>query len=1070
MMNRIVDLSIQHRFLVVLFALLLIGVGLYSAVHLPIDAVPDISQKQVIINTPAPALGPEEVERQITTPIEVALSGLPHLQEMRSVSQFGLSQVTAVFDDATDIYFARQIVKERLDEAKEQLPPGVEAPMLAPIATGLGEIYYVFVEGEGHSLMDRRTLLDWQVKPRLRTVPGIIEVNSFGGHVKQYQVLADPEALRAYGLTLSDLREALEKNNRNAGGAWIPKENEQQIVQGIGLVQSLDDIRSIVLKAAGGAPVLVRDVADVQFGPALRQGTITKDGKGEAVAAIAVMLMGENSRTVTQRVKERVAEIQKEMPPGIRLVGFMDRTTLVDHTLHTAGENLWHGGVLVILVLFLFLLQLRAGLIVSSIIPLSMLAAIIGMRYFGVSANLMSLGAIDFGLIVDAAVIIVENSVRRLAETRKALGRALTQEERLGTIRSATVEVRSASQFGEMIIIAAYIPVLSLIGVEGRMFRPMAFTVIFALVGALVLSLTLIPALCAFFLKEGSDRENPIVEWLQHRYLPLLRKAIRLRFATVGGALVLFVFAASLFPRLGSEFIPKLDEGAICINPGYLPGISVDTAIQRATLAERVLLAKFPNEVVTAATRIGRPDIATDPMLLSQHDIFLPLKPRSEWRAAKTKAELIQKMEIALAGIPGMKVSFTQPIEMRMTEMSEGVGIRSEVGAKVFGPNMALLQEKAAQVADVLRGIEGGRDVSVEATAGLPVLQIRVRRGEIARYGLNVSDVQEVIETAIGGERVGQVMDGSRRFDLVLRFAAPYRKDAEAVSRLLVTGAGGQRVPLAQLADIESIEGPIQIGRESGERRVVVQANVRGRDLGSFVEEAKREVERRVPMPAGYHVEWGGQYEHLKEGEARLLVVVPVTFFIIFLLLYVTYGRVFDALRVFTGIPFAISGGILALWLRGMPFSISAGVGFIALSGVAVLADMVMVQYIRHNLERGLPLQEAVEDAAVTRLRPVLMTALVAAIGFLPMALSTGTGAEVQKPLATVVIGGILTSTTLTLLVLPALYTLIQGKRTQARLTPGATVMTDGAPTPPGSNGAGRPQVGATDPMKESRT
>ena len=1028
-MNRIVDFSIHHRYLVVMAALLLIVGGVFAAVTLPIDAVPDVSENQVVINTSAPALGPAEIERQVTAPIEMMLAGLPHVQEMRSISQFGLSQVTIVFDDSVNIYFARQIVHERIADVREQLPPGANPPELAPVSTGLGEIYYVFVEGDDHSLMERRTILDWQVKPRLRTIPGVIEVNSYGGRVKQYQVLADPEKLRAHELTLADVRDSLERNNRNAGGAYIPKENEQQIVQGIGVVGSLDDIRNIVLRAKRGAPVLVRDIATVEFGPATRQGTITKDGKGEAVAAIAIMLMGENSRTVTQRVKERVAEIQREMPPGIRLVGFMDRTTLVNDTLHTAGINLLEGGALVILVLFLFLLQLRAGLIVSSIIPLSMLVAIIGMNYFGVSANLMSLGAIDFGLIVDAGVIIVENCVRRLGEARKRLGRSLTNDERLGTIRDGTIEVRRASQFGEMIIIAAYIPVLTLVGVEGRMFRPMALTVIFALIGALLLSLTLIPALCALFLRDNTDRENPVVDRLQRAYLPLLRQAIRFRYATISTAIVLFVACASLFPRLGSEFIPKLDEGAITVNPGYLPGISVDTAIQRATLAEQVLLRKFPNEIEGAATRIGRPDIATDPMLLSQHDIFLPLKPMREWQAARTKAELVRKMEAEITKIPGMKVSFTQPIEMRMSEMSEGIGIRSEVGVKVAGPDMTVLQQKAAQVAGVMRGIPGGADVGVEATLGLPVLQIHIRRDQIARYGIEVADVQDIIETAIGGQVVGKVIEENRRFDLLLRFDAPYRQDAEAIARILVSGPGGIRVPLAQLADIKSIEGPIQIGRESGERRVVVQANVRGRDLGSFVEEAKEKVARQVKLPPGYRIDWGGQYEHLQEGQARLLLVVPITFFVIFLLLYITYGRVSDALRVFTGIPFAVSGGILALYLRDMPFSISAGVGFIALSGVAVLADMVMVQYIRSNLDRGMPLIEAIEDAAVTRLRPVLMTAMVAAIGFLPMALSTGRGAEVQKPLATVVIGGVITSTTLTLFVLPALYTLVAGRR-----------------------------------------
>jgi cobalt-zinc-cadmium resistance protein CzcA len=1029
MLNRIIDWSIHNRAFIVIAWLGIALVGIYAALTLPIDAVPDISGKQVVVNTSAPALGPEEVELQITQPLETTLSGIPSSAGMRSISQFGLSQITVVFEDATDIYWARQQVSERLAEAKENLPSGVDPPSLAPISTGLGEIYYVFVESDRHNLMEKRSILDWQVRPRLRTIPGIIEVNSFGGHVKQYQVLADPIRLRSYGLTLTDLQEALEKNNHNAGGAYIPKEDEQQVVQGIGLVGSLDDIRNIVLTAKNGVPVLIGDVAKVEFGHAIRQGTITKDGKGEAVAAIAVMLMGENTRAVTERVKERIAQIEKEMPKGVRLVGFLDRTTLVKDTLNTAGKNLLEGGILVILILFLFLLQFRAGLIVSSAIPLAMLVAIIGMRYFGVSANLMSLGAIDFGLIVDAAVIIVENCVRRLALQRHELGRELTEPERLKAIGNGTVEVRQASQFGELIIIAAYLPVLSLVGVEGKMFRPMALTVIFALVGALAMSATLVPALCGYFLKVREDRENPVVRWLQRMYLPAVRWAIRYRGPVVAGAAVFFIATALLFPRLGSEFLPKLDEGAISINPGYLPGISVETAIERATLAEKVLLSKFPSEIESAATRIGRPDIATDPMLLSQHDIFMPLKPMSQWKEARTKPELIEKMMAALGDIPGMKVSFTQPIEMRMTEMSEGVGIRSEVGAKVFGPEMAILQQKAIEVANVMRETPGGQDVSVEATGGLPVLQIRMRRGELARYGINVQDVQHLIETAVGGSKAGEVVEGAARYDILVRFDEPYRSSPDAIRRLPVFGPNGQQVPLGLIADIESIEGPVQLSREDNQRRIVVQANVRGRDLGGYVREAQERVESMVSLPPGYRVEWGGQYEHLQSATSRLMLVVPITFGIILLLLFITYRRFFDALRVFTGIPFAISGGILALYVRGMPFSISAGVGFIALSGIAVLADMVMVQTIRNNLDRGLPLIEAVEDAAITRLRPVLMTAMVAAIGFLPMAISTGRGAEVQKPLATVVIGGIITSTTLTLLVLPALYTLVSRRK-----------------------------------------
>lgn len=1025
MLNRLIEGSIEHRFFVVLATLILVAVGLYCGWTLPIDAVPDITTNQVVVNMAAPALAPEEIERQVTRPLEISLSGLPGSTEMRSISQFGLSQVTVVFDDASDIYRARQLVGERLAVMSEQLPPGARPPELAPIATGLGEIYYVFIESDTLPLVDRRAILDWQVRPRLRTVPGVIEVNSFGGTVKQYQVLANPERLRAYNLSLNELRQALADNNRNAGGAYIAKQNEQQLVQGIGVVGSLEDIRNIVLTAKNGVPVLVSDVAEVRFGQAMRQGSITKDGRGETVAAIAVMLLGENSREVTRRVKERVAELQKEMPAGVRLVGFLDRTRLVDQTLHTAAQNLVEGGLLVIAVLFAFLLQLRAGLIVSSIIPLAMLFAIVGMRYFHLSANLMSLGAVDFGLIVDAAVIIVENCVRRLSEQRVRLGRALTEAERLETIRSGTVEVRQASQFGELIIIAAYLPVLSLVGVEGKMFRPMGFTVVLALSAAMVLSATLIPALCAYFLEDQVEKENRLVSWLQARYLPLLRWAVQKRAGVVSAAVGLVLASLLLFPWLGAEFLPKLDEGAICINPGYLPGISVESAIQRATLVEKVLMERFPDEIKTTATRIGRPDIATDPMLLSQHDIFLPLTPRSQWKKASTKAELIEKIEEALGDIPGMKYSFTQPIEMRMNELSEGTGIRGEIGVKIYGPKVETLRSKAAEVASVMRTTRGGADVSVESTSGLPVLQLRIRRGDLARHGINVADVQEVIETAIGGSTVGRVYEGEKVFDLFLRYQEAYRDRVEVIGDILVQGKAGQRVPLAQLVDIESVEGPVQISRENGEHRVVVQGNVRGRDLGGYVEEVQARVEAEVKMPAGYHLSWGGQYEHLRSGRARLAIVVPVTFAIIFTLLYITYRNWFDALRVFTGIPFAVSGGIVALWLRGIPFSMSAGVGFIALSGIAVLADMVMVQTIRNNLAAGMELQPAIEDAGLSRLRAVLMTASVAAIGFLPMALSTGTGAEVQRPLATVIIGGLFSSTSLTLLVLPALYRLV---------------------------------------------
>lgn len=1021
MINAIIRFSIRNRFFILIFTFLLIGAGVWSALHLPIDAVPDVTNKQVQINTVAPALAPAEVERQITFPLEVVLAGMPRLKEVRSISQFGLSQVTVIFEDDVDIYFARQLVLERLQAAKGQLPPNISPPEMGPVSTGLGEIYYVVVEGP-QSLMERRTLLDWVVKPQLRTVPGIIEVNSFGGTEKQFQVLVDPQKLIAHRVTLRHVQEALAENNQNAGGAYLQRGDEQQLVRGVGVIRDLEDIRNIVVGAESGTPIFVKDVAEVTTGAAIRQGAVTMNGEGEAVTGITMLLLGENGRTVVQRVKDRVAQIQKTLPAGTKLTGFMDRSELIHRTLQTAVRNLVEGGALVILVLFLFLLQLRAGLIVSSAIPLSMLFAIIGMKYYGVSANLMSLGAIDFGLIVDAAVIIVENCVRRLSERRKALGRDLTEPERLDTIYEATVEVRQASQYGEMIIIAAYIPILSLVGIEGKMFKPMGLTVILALVGALILSMTLIPALCAFFLRVRRERENPVVERLTHAYEPALRWAMGHRYATVGGALLFFVFCASLFPRLGSEFIPDLDEGAMAIQLGYPPSMSLEKAIERAGVLERTLKEEFPDEVDQVLTRIGRAEVATDPMLVSQHDVLVSLKPRSGWTKARNREELVAAVSRAVEQVPGMGASFTQPIKMRMNELIEGVGIRSELGIKLFGDDMEVLARTAAEIGRVVRAVPGAADVSVETTEGLPVLNLDIRRDEIARYGINVADVQQVIETAVGGAEAGEIIQGSRRFDLVVRLAPQYRQDPEAIGRILVPAPGGEQVPLAQLADIRSVEGPVQISRENAQRRVVIQSNVRGRDLGRFVEDVKARIDAQVELPTGYHVEYGGTYEHLQSGRARLMLVVPVTFGLIFLLLFSTFGSLRQAALVFTGIPFAITGGILALLFRGMHFSMSAGIGFIALFGVAVLNGVVLVTFINHLRQEGAPVHHAVVRGCLVRLRPVLMTAAVASIGFIPMALATGAGAEVQKPLATVVIGGLITSTLLTLFVLPTLY------------------------------------------------
>jgi len=1021
MVNRIIRFSIENRIVVLIATALLIVAGVWSALHLPIDAVPDVTNKQVQINTAAPALAPEEVERQITFPLEVALAGMPRLKETRSISQFGLSQVTVIFEDDTDIYFARQLVLERLQAAEEQLPPNISSPSMGPVSTGLGEIYYVLVQGP-QSDMERRTLLDWVIKPQLRTVPGIIEVNSFGGEEKQFQVVVDPQKLIAHHVTLRQVQTALIENNRNAGGAYLQRGDEQQLVRGIGVIQNEADIRGIVVGAAAGTPIHVRDIAEVRTGPAIRQGALTSDGEGEAVAGITMLLLGENGRIVVERVKDRLAHIEKTLPAGTRLVGFMDRSELIGRTLQTAVTNLIEGGVLVVLVLFLFLLQLRAGLIVSAAIPLSMLFAIIGMKYFHVSANLMSLGAIDFGLIVDAAVIIVENCVRRLSEQRKRLGRDLTEPERIETIYEGTLEVRKASQFGEMIIIAAYIPVLALVGIEGKMFKPMGITVILALVGALILSMTLIPALCAFVLRVRQERENPVLRRLTHAYEPALRWSMRHRYATVGGALVFFVACASVFGRLGSEFIPELDEGAMAIQVGYPPSMSLEKAVERSTVLERTLKEAFPDEIDRIVTRIGRAEVATDPMLVSQHDVLISLKPRNGWKRAHGKDELVREVSAVVATVPGMGASFTQPIKMRMMELIEGVGIRADLGIKLFGDDMDVLARKGAEIGRAVRSVKGAADVSVETTEGLPVLNIEIRRDEIARYGINVSDVQQVIETAVGGTEAGQIIQGNQRFDLVLRLAEGYRRDPEAIGRILVPAPGGEQLPLAQLAEIRSTEGPVQISREAGQRRVVVQANVRGRDLGGFVEAVRERIEAEVRLPVGYHLEYGGTYEHLQSGRNRLLLVVPITFGLIFLLLFTTLGSVKQAALVFTGIPFAITGGILGLLLRGMHFSMSAGIGFIALFGVAVLNGVVLVTFINELRTQGATVTDAVIRGCILRLRPVLMTAAVASIGFIPMALAHGAGAEVQKPLATVVIGGLLTSTLLTLFVLPTLY------------------------------------------------
>lgn len=1021
MIQAILRFSIQQRVFVVIAALLLIGIGIYNATLLPIDAVPDVTNKQVQINTVAPALGPEEVERQITFPLELALAGLPHLQETRSISQFGLSQVTVVFDDDVDLYFARQLVNQRLQEAKEALPKDVRAEM-GPVSTGLGEIYYIRLEGEKYSLMERRTMMDWIVRPQLLSVPGLAEVNTWGGMARQIQVAIDPQKLRAYGLSVPTVLRAVGANNQNVGGAYLSRGAEQQLVRTVGVIHDNEDIRNIVVGAHGGVPITVRQIATVSDSAVVRQGAMSQDGEGEQVYAITMLLIGENGRVVVERVKDRITQIQKSLPEGTHLVGFLDRAELINRTLKTAATNLMEGGILVIIVLFAFLLQLRAGLIVSSVIPLSMLIAIIGMRCFGVSANLMSLGAIDFGIVVDGAVIIVENCVRQLADRRHEHGRELTEKERLEVLYEGTVQVLKPGISGVIIILAAYVPILTLTGLEGKTFRPMGLTVIFALVGALLLSFTLVPALCAFFLRVKTERENPVVHWLSRLYRPALEHSLRFRFVTVGAAIVFLGFCLFVASRLGSEFMPQLDEGAYAIEAIYAPSISLEQVVERAGVAEKVIRDKFPDEVKNVVTRIGRPEVATDPMLVNQTDVLIDLYPPERWKKTHTKAELTKMMSEELDKVPGLATSFSQPIEMRMSELIQGVGVRANLGIKLFGPDPEVLAREANRISRIAGSVPGAADVRAETTQGLPQLQIVILRDKIARYGINVSDVNEVIEAAVGGKVVTTVSDGATRVDVSVRMPQSFRDDPDKIGNILIPALDGKQVPLSELANIQSMEGPVQISRENGQRRIVIQANVRERDLGSFTEEVKRRLDREYKLPTGYRIEFGGTYEQLQSGRARLAIATPLTFALIFLLLFTTFGSLKQAALVFTGIPFAVTGGILALTLRGMPFSISAGIGFIALAGIAVLNGVVMLTFINQLRDRGLSVREATLQGAMARLRPVLMTAAVAGIGFMPMALSHSAGAEVQRPLATVVIGGLISATLLTLLILPTLY------------------------------------------------
>ncbi|TXD32114.1 efflux RND transporter permease subunit [Lujinxingia vulgaris] len=1032
-MKTFISFCIQHRFLVIFGVLLVGALGVRAAHQLPIDAVPDVTNVQVQVLTTAPALGPIEVEQYITVPVETVMSGLPRVEQVRSLSRFGLSAVTIVFEEGTDIYFARQLVSERLADAREAIPEGYGSPELGPISSGLGEIYQFEVRGEPmcepgqadtpdcYTLMELRTILDWYVSYQLRPLQGVVEVNAFGGELKTYEVQVDPDRLNALNLSLDDVFEALEDNNANAGGGYMVRSGEQRVVRGEGLITSLDDIRGVrVATGVDGTAIFVRDVATVSFAPMVRHGAATRDGRGEVVTGVVMMLLGANSGEVSDRVRARIDELATGLPEGVTIETYYDRSELVDRTVRTVAVNLIEGGILVVVVLLLLLGNLRGGLLVASVIPLSLLFTFISMRFFGVSGNLMSLGALDFGLIIDGAIVVVENVSRRLSETR-ARGRAVR-----GVVRDATAQVIRPVLFGTAIIMIVYIPILSLQGIEGKMFRPMAIAVLSALAAALVLAVTLVPAVSTWLFRGGLSEKEPILARLARKaYEPLLRLALRFRPVVVVLAALIFIGGGWLASRMGAEFVPRLDEGAIALQAVRPPSVSLEESMAATTRIERVLLDAYPDEIDTIVSRTGRAEIATDPMGIEISDIYLILHPIEEWTRADSKVELVERIDATLAeSIAGQNFSFSQPIELRTNELISGV--RSDVAVNLYGPDFAELEEAGERVMRVLRSVDGAVDVNASQVAGLPAVRIVVDREAAGRYGINASEILDAV-SAIGGRPVGTVFEGQRRFSLQVRLTEAARANPEVLRELLVSAPGGERVPLGQVAQVLLEEGPAVVSRESAQRRMTIQLNVRGRDLAGFVAEAQERVRAEANLPPGYFVTWGGQFENLQAATSRLALAVPLALLLIFLLLYTTFGSARPALIIYLNIPMAAVGGVLALWLRGMPFSISAAVGFIALSGIAVLNGVVMVSYIRDLQREGLSLMDATEKGARLRLRAVLMTALTDGIGFLPMAISTTAGAEVQRPLATVVIGGLVTATMLTLFVLPAVYSWLGG-------------------------------------------
>ena len=1048
MFERLIRFAITQRWLVLALVLGMAVIGLYSYQRLPIDAVPDITNVQVQINTNAPGYSPLETEQRISYPIETAMAGLPHLEQTRSLSRYGLSQVTVIFKDGTDIYFARQLVNERIQQVRSQLPAGAE-PAMGPISTGLGEIYLWTVEasddarkpdGQRYTPSDLREIQDWIIKPQLRNVPGVTEINTIGGDVRQFQVAPSPARLASYGLTLADLTAALERNNANVGAGYIERRSQQYLLRIPGQLGHLDDIGNVVLANHQGVAVRVRDVAELSIGRELRTGAATENGR-EVVLGTVFMLIGENSRKVSQAVHRQLEQINRSLPAGVHAVTVYDRTVLVDRAIDTVKKNLLEGALLVIAVLFLFLGNLRAALITAMVIPLAMLFTFSGMVANKVSANLLSLGALDFGIIVDGAVVIVENCVRRLAHAQHQAGRPLSLAERFEQVFAAAREARRPLLFGQLIIMVVYLPMFALTGVEGKMFHPMALTVVIALAGAMLLSVTFVPAAIALFIGERvAEKENRLMGAARRAYAPLLSWSLANGTVVLTGVGAVLLLSALLGARLGSEFVPSLNEGDMALQALRIPGTSLTQSVQMQRQLETRLMQAFP-EIERVFARTGTAEVASDPMPPNISDAYIMLKPEQQWPAPrKTRAQLLAAIQQETARLPGSNVEFSQPIQLRFNELISGV--RSDVAVKVFGDDMQVLQATAQAIATSLQGVPGATEVRVEQTTGLPMLTVLIDREKAGRYGLPLSQIQDTVAAATGGRQSGVVFEGDRRFDIVVRLPEHLRNDPDALLRLpLALPASGQRasfVPLSEVATLQLAPGPNQVSRENGKRRIVVSANVRGRDLGSFVPDAAARIASEVKVPAGYWTAWGGQYENLESARSRLQIVVPAALVLVLGLLLAMFGSLKDGLLVLTGVPFALTGGVLALWMRGIPLSISAAVGFIALSGVAVLNGLVMISFIRGLREEGMPLLEAVTEGAMTRLRPVLMTALVASLGFVPMALATGTGAEVQRPLATVVIGGILSSTLLTLLVLPLLYRFVHRRDAPA---PGASSM-----------------------------